>query len=75
MTVEKKVTLHSMSWSDGQEAALDEIMDWVRFGGSSVFRMFGYAGTGKTWLASYIGNEVPGTFYATFTGKAAHVLR
>src|ERR1700744_4023120 len=41
-----------------------------------VFRLFGYAGTGKTTLARHIADGVDGEVkYAAFTGKAALVMR
>ena len=41
-----------------------------------VFRLFGYAGTGKTTLARHLAESVEGKVnYAAFTGKAALVLR
>jgi exodeoxyribonuclease-5 len=41
-----------------------------------VFRLFGYAGTGKTTLARYFAEHVDGeVLFAAFTGKAAQVLR
>jgi exodeoxyribonuclease-5 len=41
-----------------------------------VFRLFGYAGTGKTTLAKELASTVNGdVLYATFTGKASLVLR
>jgi exodeoxyribonuclease-5 len=44
--------------------------------GKQVFRLFGYAGTGKTTLAKELAEAVKGTvLYATFTGKASLVLR
>src|SRR5262249_9804765 len=41
-----------------------------------VFRLFGYAGTGKTTLARHVAEGVDGEVkYAAFTGKAALVMR
>ncbi len=41
-----------------------------------MFRLFGYAGTGKTTLARRIAEDVDGTVvYGAFTGKAASVMR
>ncbi len=41
-----------------------------------VFRLFGYAGTGKTTLAKHIAEGVDGEVkFAAFTGKAASVMR
>ena len=45
-------------------------------GSPQVFRLFGYAGTGKTTLARYFAEHVDGeVLFAAFTGKAAQVLR
>jgi exodeoxyribonuclease-5 len=41
-----------------------------------VFRLFGFAGTGKTTLAKRIAEECGGdVLFAAFTGKAAQVMR
>ncbi len=41
-----------------------------------IFRLFGYAGTGKTTLAKHIAEGVDGkVLFAAFTGKAALVMR
>ena len=43
---------------------------------AQVFRLFGYAGTGKTTLARHIADEADGEVkFAAFTGKAASVMR
>jgi len=45
-------------------------------GTSPIFRLFGYAGTGKTTLARHIADGVDGEVkFAAFTGKAALVMR
>lgn len=66
-----------MSWSPQQEAAIKAVRTWLADrNGPQVFRLFGYAGTGKTTLAKEIAAAVNGlVLYATFTGKAALVLR
>ncbi|MGN6290439.1 MAG: ATP-dependent DNA helicase [Sphingopyxis terrae] len=66
-----------MSWSPQQEAAIAAVKTWLGDrGGPQVFRLFGYAGTGKTTLAKELAGSVKGSvLYATFTGKAALVLR
>lgn len=69
-----------MDWSPQQAAALRDAEAWLHStGGSKVFRMFGYAGTGKSTLAQHIGEmekERRGFVqYAAFTGKAAVVMR
>src|SRR3954466_2663054 len=64
-----------------QDAALKAVGDWLkakpgRNGTPPVFRLFGFAGTGKTTLARHIANGVDGEVkFAAFTGKAALVMR
>lgn len=66
-----------MKWSPQQENALKEVKAWLGDpSGKQIFRMLGFAGTGKTTLAKEMAAEVKGmVLYATFTGKAALVLR
>lgn len=66
-----------MTWSAQQDAALKAVRAWLGMRtGPQVFRLFGYAGTGKTTLAKEVEAMAGGlTLYATFTGKAALVLR
>ena len=42
------------SWSSEQAAALDKVGRWLKAGEPQVFRLFGYAGVGKTTLARHI---------------------
>src|SRR4051812_19901697 len=64
-----------------QESALKAVAAWLkakpgRNGTPPVFRLFGYAGTGKTTLARHIADGVEGEVkFAAFTGKAALVMR
>lgn len=64
-----------------QDAALTAVADWLkakpgRAGTPPVFRLFGFAGTGKTTLARHIAEGVSGEVkFAAFTGKAALVMR
>src|SRR5438045_7288447 len=64
-----------------QEQALQAAADWLKArpgqpGTPQVFRLFGFAGTGKTTLARHIAEAVEGEVkYAAFTGKAALVMR
>ena len=44
-------------------------------GTPQVFRLFGYAGTGKTTLARHLAEGVNQVKFAAFTGKAALVMR
>jgi exodeoxyribonuclease-5 len=62
-------------WSPQQDKALGAIRRWLREHDRQLFRLFGYAGTGKTEIAKAIGMEYPYTTFAAFTGKAAHVLK
>lgn len=66
-----------MSWSPQQDAAIKAVREWLKDPrGKQVFRLFGYAGTGKTTLARELAKTVRGTvLFATFTGKASLVLR
>jgi exodeoxyribonuclease V len=77
--------------SAAQAQAIREIKDWfeTRTDQQQVYRMFGYAGSGKSTVLRFALDElglsphqgdrdggcVPGVVTATFTGKAAHVLR
>ncbi|MCJ8309450.1 MAG: AAA family ATPase [Rhizobiaceae bacterium] len=65
-----------MQFSTEQDAALVAVSNWLKQGYPQVFRLFGYAGTGKTTLARYLAEGVDGdVLFAAFTGKAAMVLR
>lgn len=58
-----------------QREAVDKVTAWYRTG-EQVFRLFGYAGTGKTSIARRIVDELGvNAVFAAFTGKAAFVLR
>lgn len=65
-----------MQWSEQQQDAIDAVVNWLGTPGRQVFRLFGFAGSGKTTLAKEIAKRVDGeVMYAAFTGKAALVLR
>ncbi|MBZ6076756.1 ATP-dependent DNA helicase [Microvirga puerhi] len=65
-----------MSWSPQQDAALKAVSEWLQRGDRPIFRLFGYAGTGKTTLARHIAEGVDGEVaFGAYTGKAALVLR
>jgi exodeoxyribonuclease-5 len=65
-----------MKFSPQQDEALKAVSRWLKDGRTPVFRLFGYAGTGKTTLARYFAEHVDGeVLFAAFTGKAAQVLR
>lgn len=61
-----------MKLSYQQQQAIDAIGKWMSTD-QQVFRLFGYAGTGKTTLAKYAASGA--TLFCAFTGKAAYVLR
>ena len=63
-----------------QDAALNAVARWLKDGpgegAPQLFRLFGYAGTGKTTLARHLAAHIDGEVkYAAFTGKAALVMR
>lgn len=64
-----------MEFSPQQQEAIQSIRQW-NGKGHPVYRLFGYAGTGKTTLAKYIADSVTTgpVIFAAYTGKAAHVL-
>ena len=72
-------------WSPQQDDALKAVARWLddlgvtsarRRLNQQVFRLFGYAGTGKTLLARHLAEHVDGKVaFAAFTGKAALMLR
>src|SRR6516162_3106830 len=68
-------------FSPQQDDALRAVAAWLkakpgRRDTPPLFRLFGYAGTGKTTLARHIAEGVDGkVLFAAFTGKAALVMR
>jgi exodeoxyribonuclease-5 len=68
-------------FSPQQDSALHAVDAWLNAepgssGTPPVFRLFGYAGTGKTTLARHIAEGIDGEVkFAAFTGKAASVMR
>jgi len=64
-----------------QDAALKAVAGWLKDkpgerGTPLLFRLFGYAGTGKTTLARHLAAHIEGEVkFAAFTGKAALVMR
>ena len=65
-----------LSFSPQQHQALEEVRRWLR-SDQQIFRLFGFAGTGKTTLARAIADEAGSdqVLAAAYTGKAAKVLR
>lgn len=71
----KKSVAPTVEWSPQQEQAIKSAAAWVKQkNGPQVHYIAGYAGTGKTTLAKSIGDDI-GALYASFTGKAASVMR
>lgn len=66
-----------MKWSNQQADALTAVSKWVRNPrGKQIFRLFGFAGTGKTTIASAIADDIDGNVvFGAFTGKASLVLK
>lgn len=66
-----------MEYSPQQSEAIKAIMAWHKEPSSQqVFRLFGFAGTGKTTLAKEVDASINGdVLYAAFTGKASLILR
>jgi exodeoxyribonuclease-5 len=64
-------------WTPEQDQALAVVARWLAAtGGPQVFRLFGFAGTGKSTLARHLAEHVDGDVaFAAFTGKAALVMR
>jgi exodeoxyribonuclease-5 len=63
-------------WTNEQERALSAVAAWLKDGKAQLFRLFGYAGTGKSTLARHIAENVDGDVaFGAFTGKAALVMR
>ena len=65
-----------MQWGLQQDKALSKVAYWLKNpAGQQVFRLFGYAGTGKTTLAKYFAEGISRVAFGAYTGKAALVLR
>lgn len=63
--------------STEQQEAKEKFFSWFneKEKSSQIFKIFGYAGTGKTTIIQHLMKEIKGRkYFATFTGKAALVL-
>lgn len=71
------MTATHMTWTPQQESAIKAVARWHKDKkGPQVFRLFGFAGSGKTTLAKEMAKSVDGdVLFGSFTGKAALVLR
>jgi len=68
--------LRMVKWTEQQDQALRAVSDWLKQpAGPQVFRLFGWAGTGKSTLARHLAGDLGSVKYAAFTGKAALVMR
>lgn len=64
-----------MEFSSQQKEALRRTEAWLR-SSEQLFRLDGYAGTGKTTIARHLAEQVKGdVVFAAYTGKAASRLR
>ncbi len=58
-----------MEFAPQQDEALKAVARWLKDGRDPLFRLFGYAGTGKTTLARHFAEHVDGeVLFAAFTG-------
>lgn len=65
-----------MDWSPQQQSALAAVAKWRKNRAQQVFRLFGFAGSGKTTMArEFAAGEEGITLFGSFTGKAALVMR
>lgn len=77
--VEEPKVKTEFPWDVDQQRAFTEIREWLRDKNKQVYRLFGYAGTGKTTMANYVADMVRNdkgvVLFAAFGGKAAAVMR
>lgn len=67
--------VNESNWSAEQHEAVVEVEQWLANPNApQIFRLFGYAGVGKTTIANYLARSRR-TAFAAFTGKAASVMR
>lgn len=67
-----------IDYSPEQVTAIDSILDWWHAGGSPLFKLHGYAGTGKTTVIQEVVRRLGkgvSIHFAAPTGKAASVMR
>lgn len=67
-----------MMFGQQQEKALSDVNNWYTSKSTTqqVYKLHGYAGTGKTFLAKHFAESLGGeVLFAAYTGKAALVLR
>ncbi len=65
-----------MEWSRQQQSALNSVGNWIKSKDQQIYRLLGFAGSGKTTLAKHLAELQNGkVLFGAFTGKAAKVLR
>lgn len=65
-----------MQWSAQQDYALKQVSNWLKSPEKQqIFRLFGFAGTGKSTLAIHLASDLQNVCFCAFTGKAAMVMR
>ena len=66
-----------MTLNRRQQAGLERAKKWWLDGNEQIFKIAGYAGTGKTYLSSVIAEELADNniAFCAFTGKAALVMQ
>lgn len=68
----------NFAMSGQQLSALDHVARWLKNDAKKdkIFRLFGYAGTGKTTIAKHLAGNLNGeVVYAAYTGKAAMMMQ
>jgi exodeoxyribonuclease-5 len=64
-----------MQWGSQQDDCLLDVMRFLQDPSRQIYRLFGFAGTGKTTLAKEVASRIDGlVLFMAFSGKAAHVL-
>lgn len=61
--------------TDKQASAIDAVARWYKKRDTPIFRLFGYAGSGKSTVASHFAQGIKNVQYMAYTGKAAMVMR
>jgi exodeoxyribonuclease-5 len=66
--------------TESQKNAIQQVRDWLKNpNGEQIFRLYGYAGTGKTTIIKFLVEDLglilgEDVIFATLTGKAAQVM-
>ena len=65
-----------MKLTSDQERAFKGVEAWLSSQDNPIFRLFGFAGTGKTTIGKMLVEDVKGeVLYASYTGKAALIMQ